>query len=130
MTLARLSPVQPVTAPSGRPTTYLLGWVSDLVAAFNLLSARTDSAVPTTRTVAAAGGLQGGGALAADVGLALYRVVVPVARLPLGGNAPGDWAYAVDGCKPGEAAGSGTGVPVFWSHSAWFSACGGVPVTA
>lgn len=130
MTLARLSAVQPVTGPSGRATLYLLGWIADLMAALDALSARTVNGVPSTRTVVAAGGLQGGGALAADVGLSLYRVAAPVAQLPLSGNTPGDWAYAVDGRKPGEAAGSGTGVPVFWSHTAWFSACGGAQVAA
>ncbi len=129
MTLARLSAAQPITAPSGRPTAYLLGWISDLVSTVNGMAGRLDGAACAARTVAASGGLQGGGTLASDVGLALYRAVAPVAQLPSSGNAPGDWAFAVDGRKPGEPAGAGTGTPVFWSHSAWFAVTGN-PVSA
>jgi hypothetical protein len=41
-----------------------------------------------------------------------------VAKLP---NAPsqGQQAYATNGRKVGESAGSGSGVPVYWSNGAW-----------
>lgn len=43
--------------------------------------------------------------------------VFTVADLPAGGN--GNVAYASNGRKVGEAAGFGTGVPVYFSGSAW-----------
>jgi len=52
-----------------------------------------------------------GGALADDVGVALYQVVTQVALLPTTGNFDGNWAYAVDGRKVGEGAGAGVGSP-------------------
>jgi hypothetical protein len=95
--------------------------------------AMASAAVPQGTVVAAAGGLQVGGALgdpdSGNVGVALYMAVTGVALLPAGAT-EGDWAYAVDGCKPGESSGSGTGVPVFWSDTAWISACSGAAVTA
>ena len=42
----------------------------------------------------------------------------------------GSMAYASDGCKPGEATGSGTGVPVFYSSEKWYSSCSGTVVTS
>ena len=75
------------------------------------------------------GGLQGGGALGGNVGLALYASISAVASLPAGVT-DGDWAYAVDGRKPGEGAGAGTGVPCFWSNGHWVAATSGAPVTS
>jgi len=91
------------------------------------------NAVPKGTVVAAAGGLQVGGTLGGpnggNVGIALYRAVTGVALLPAGA-AEGDWAYAVDGRKPGEGAGAGTGTPCFWSAGAWISVSSGAAVTA
>lgn len=44
----------------------------------------------------------------------------------------GAYAWATNGRKPGEGAGAGTGVPVFWnpSTSQWFSSLSGAQVTA
>lgn len=88
------------------------------------------AAVPQTTQVVAGGGLQVGGALSGNVGLTLYVAKAPVAALPTAGNAQGDWAYALDGRKPGESAGAGTGVPCFWSGSSWIAVTSGVAVTA
>lgn len=129
MTLARFSAAQPITGPSGRASVYLLGWLSELVSAVNASTTPVNDPAHSGCAVIAAGGLQGGGGLDADVGIALYRTVSSVAQLPSAGNRPGDWAYALDGRKPGEIAGAGTGVPVFWSHTTWFSVCG-APVAA
>ena len=63
-----------------------------------------------------------------NAGLAvLYTpTVYTVAALPTTG-ATGQFAFASNGRKPGEGAGSGTGVPVFWNPgtSTWFSYCSG-----
>jgi hypothetical protein len=89
------------------------------------------SAVPQGAEVNALGGLQNGGQLGGNLGLTLYSTSVAVADLPSGTElSQGDWAYAVDGCKPGEGSGAGTGVPVFWSAGNWVSACSGATVTA
>ncbi len=57
-------------------------------------------------------------------GIALLDIVnsYTVAGLPLAGAA-GQLAWAADGRKPGEGAGLGTGVFVFWNPdtSQWFS---------
>jgi hypothetical protein len=91
------------------------------------------NAVPQSTEVVAGGGLQIGGSLGGNVALALYRIKAVVAGLPATGNSEGDWAYALDGCKAGEAAGNGSGVPVWWSAPAgvggWFTGAGSV-VTA
>ena len=42
-----------------------------------------------------------------------------VALLPATGNFEGQLAYATDGRKTAEGAGSGTGVPVYWSAANW-----------
>ena len=125
MTLARLSALQPIVASSGRPTAYLLSLISDIVSAVNEIASAASAAVPATRNVVGVGGLHGGGPLSDEVGLALYRALAPVSRLPSAGLALGDWAFALDGRKPGEAAGAGTGVPVFWSRIGWCSVSGG-----
>lgn len=53
------------------------------------------------------------------------------ATLPLTGVA-GQFAWASNGRKPGEGAGLGTGVPVFWNPSTatWFSYLSGLVVTS
>ncbi|MDB5483463.1 MAG: hypothetical protein JWO83_4516 [Caulobacteraceae bacterium] len=88
------------------------------------------AAVPRATQVVAGGGLQAGGSLGGNVAVTLYRLKCVVAALPTSGNGEGDWAYAVDGRKPGEGAGSGTGVPCFWSNGHWIAATSGATVTA
>jgi len=103
-----------------------IGGQSDAVDAAMTLAA---GAAPQATLVVAAGGLQAGGDLTGNVGLALYAAVTTAAALPVTGLADGDWAYALDGRKPGEAGGAGTGVPVFFSGGAWISVCSGAMVT-
>jgi hypothetical protein len=88
------------------------------------------AAAPKSTQIVAGGGLQVGGALDGNVGIALYRTRSAVAALPASDNAEGDWAYAFDGRKPGEGAGSGTGVPCFWSNGHWVAVTSGATVTA
>jgi len=101
------------------------GAADGVAAAANLAAA----AAPQTRQVVAAGGLQFGGDLTGNVAVTLYVAIDGAANLPTAGLTIGDWAYAVDGRKPGEASGAGTGVPVFWSNGNWCSACSGAGVT-
>jgi hypothetical protein len=125
-----------VEPKSGRPTDYFFrawqaivartGGETDKVDAAHALAS---AAVPQGTEVVAAGGLQNGGALGGNVGVTLYRAVGPLANLPTTAIAQGDWAYCLDGRKPGEGAGAGTGVPVFWSAGSWISACSGAAVT-
>ncbi len=92
------------------------------------------AAAPKVTQVVASGGLHQGGALGGNVGIALYVTRDIVANLPTTGNAPGDLAYATDGCKAGETSGSGTGVPVWWTPGsptgAWHAFDSGAVVTA
>jgi hypothetical protein len=55
-----------------------------------------------------------------------------VASLPTTGNGNGAPAWASNGRKPGEGAGAGTGVPVFWNPTtgSWYSYLSGAPVAA
>ena len=60
-----------------------------------------------------------------------------VAQLPLGPDPAGQLGtfsgfprFAMDGCKPGEAAGKGTGCPVYYSNGAWRRYSDDQPVTA
>ena len=57
--------------------------------------------------------------------------VYTVAGLPATA-ANGQWAFASNGRKPSEGAGSGTGVPVFFNAAttSWFSYCSGAVVAA
>ncbi len=103
------------------------GGASDKVEAAHALAA---GATPRTTQVLGVGGLQVGGALSDHVAVALYRTMAVVASLPLAGNAEGDWAWALDGRKPGEGAAAGTGVPCFWSNGQWIAATSGAAVTA
>jgi hypothetical protein len=74
--------------------------------------------------------LQIGGALGGNVALAFYVTLTAVAALPATATV-GDWAYAVDGRKAGEGAGSGTGTPVFWDKSGhWIALDSGAAVAA
>ena len=130
MTLKTLSASTPIVGPGGRPSSYFLSWLSSVVGALNAASQLAAAAVQPTLNIVPTGGLQRGGSLSADVGVSMYRAMVTVAQLPMTGNTTGDWAYAVDGRKPGESDGNGTGTPVFWSVSAWFSATSGYQVSA
>ena len=104
-----------------------IGGMGDKVeAAFMAASA----AAPASAEVVASGGLQAGGPIGPNVGIALYVAMTDVASLPSAGINIGDWAYALDGLKPGEATGAGTGVPVFRSGAGWISACNGAAVSA
>lgn len=66
-----------------------------------------------------------GPTFAAPMVLASYTV----ANLPAG-LAAGAKAYATNGRKPGEAAGAGTGVEVFFDGTRWISTCSGTAVAA
>ncbi|HSZ51339.1 MAG TPA: hypothetical protein VK801_07195 [Caulobacteraceae bacterium] len=87
------------------------------------------SAAPASAEVVAGAGLQGGGQIGPNVPVALYSAITSVANLPPAA-AEGDWAYALDGRKAGEAAGAGTGVPCWWSNGAWCAVDGGAVVEA
>ncbi len=87
------------------------------------------AAAPAAAEVVAGAGLQGGGAIGPNAAVALYAAVTSVANLPASAG-EGDWAYAMDGRKAGEAAGSGTGVPVWWSNGVWNAVDSGAAVAA
>ncbi|MEO8927304.1 MAG: hypothetical protein ABI306_09085 [Caulobacteraceae bacterium] len=87
------------------------------------------NAVPQPTQVVAGGGLQIGGAMTGNVAVALYAAITAVALLPTNVN-QGDWAFAQDGRKNGEGAGSGTGVPCFWDGHAWKAVDTGATVSA
>ena len=65
------------------------GAANDAVAAASNLAA---AAVPQTRQIVAAGGLQLGGDLTDNVGVTLYIAIGATASLPTVGIAVGDWA--------------------------------------
>jgi len=130
MPLASLSASDPVVDTAGRPTRYFQALINNVISALNITSPLAAGAVPASRGVVAAGGLQGGGTLGAEVGLSLYSAVTTVAALPTTGNSVGDFAYAADGRKPGESAGAGTGVPVWWDGAHWYAVCSGAVVAA
>ncbi len=130
MTLRIISAASPIVGAGGRPSAYFLGWLSSIVEALNTATQLASAAAPTSLNIVPTGGLQRGGPLSDEVGVALYRAMTTVDQLPTMGNTPGDWAYAVNGRKPGESEAQGTGVPVFWSVSAWFSATSGSQVSA
>ena len=127
---------EPLVNANGTPTKRFFDWLcgargrlggdEDKVDAAHTLAA---AAVPQTTEVQAVAGLSGGGALSSNLGVTLYTVVTSVATLPASAN-EGDNAYAVDGRKPGEGSGAGTGCPVVWSNSAWNSFFSGAAVTA
>jgi hypothetical protein len=88
------------------------------------------AAAPASTEVLAGGGLQGGADLSGNVGIGLYSAICATASLPTAGVQTGDWAYTLDGRKPGEGAGAGTGVPVFRSAGAWYAVTSGAVVTS
>jgi len=88
------------------------------------------AAAPASTEVVAVQGLHLGGEIDGNVAIAMYRAIDIVANLPATGNTRGDLAYAFDGRKPGEGAGAGTGVPVFWSGIAWYAVTSGAMVTS
>lgn len=126
----------PLTNAKGFVT---VAWLPVLQALFNRTGGKFDkveaafttakAAAPATSEVVAGAGLQGGGAVGPNAAVALYCAVTSVALLPMSAN-EGDWAYAMNGRKTGQAAGSGTGVPVWWSNGAWIAVDSGAAVTA
>ena len=126
----------PMTDAQGRVTR---PWQAFWTGLYNRVGQTTDkidvahtlavAAVPQGTQVIATGGLQVGGALGGNVGLALYKAFTAVALLPASA-ALGDMAYAMDGRKNGEGAGSGSGTPVFWDGTAWIAFDSGTAVAA
>jgi hypothetical protein len=125
----------PLVGPDGRVTAAWQWWFAQMydrsggtVDKVDAASATASAAAPRTTQVVAGGGLQIGGDLGANVALALYVIKTTVADLPTDGVDEGDWAYALDGRKSGEASGSGTGVPVWWSTpggvGGWYTGAG------
>jgi hypothetical protein len=116
-----------------------LKWQTWFMAVWNRIGGQTDlvdaalstanAAAPGSTEVVAGAGLQQGGQLAGNVAIELYAAMTDVASLPTSANV-GDWAYALDGRKVGEASGSGTGVPVWWSGTAWYAVDSGAVVSA
>ena len=129
MTLPAFNFSQPLVDADGFASKPLRDWMAAVAGAVNAGATATGS-VPSTRNVVTVGGLHGGGALSADIGVRLYKVLTIVASLPMSGNANGDMAYALNGRKPAEGAGLGTGVVVFWSRTAWIAVTSGMAVTA
>ena len=127
MTLPAFNFAQPIVDANGYASKALQVWMKAVATAVN---ATAGVYVPTTRRVVGSGGIKGGGPLSDDVGLVWYRMVGAVSALPTTGNAIGDFAYALNGRKPGEGAGAGTGVPVWWNGAAWFAVTSGAAVTA
>ncbi|MGI8839952.1 MAG: hypothetical protein ACR2F8_04075 [Caulobacteraceae bacterium] len=101
------------------------GTVDKIDAAHALATA----AVPQGTQVIATGGLQVGGPLGGNVGVALYAAVTSVALLPASANL-GDWAFALDGRKAGEGAGAGSGTPAWWDGANWIAPDSGAAVAA
>ena len=127
----------PLTDASGRPSRVWQTFIQALYERSGGYSDKIDAAHAAALAAASGaarvfgiGGLHAGGALTGDVALSLYRAVAPVTSLPTAGNADGDWAYAVDGRKAGEAAGAGSGVPVWWSGGRWFAVDSGAAVAS
>jgi hypothetical protein len=124
-----LSAATPIVGPGGKATAYFIGWLSGIADALNAAQQQASAAAPNTLNIVPTGGLQRGGPLSTDVGVSLYRTMTTVAQLPMTGNSTGDWAYALDGRKPGESSGTGTGTPVFWSVSSWICVSSGFQVS-
>jgi hypothetical protein len=127
---------RPIVTPDGLVTRAFRNWITGV---YNRLGQGADkvdaahaaalAAVPQGTEVIASGGLQVGGALGGNVGLALYVVFTAVAMLPAEANL-GDWAYALDGRKDGEGSGAGTGTPCWWDGTAWKAPDTGATVAA
>ena len=130
MTLQSFNFSAPIADADGHASHAFRVWMTAVGEAAAQALALAQAAVPGERRVIAAGGLQVGGALASDVGVAFYKIKTTVAQLPATTTAAGDWAWALDGRKPGEGAGAGTGVPCFWSNGAWIAVTSGAAVTA
>lgn len=130
MAFPKLSALNAIVDPKGKATQYFMGWINDLIDVVMVSKVKSDAAVDVTRNVIASGGLHGGGNLTDEIGVWLYRAKSAVAGLPSLGMSEGDWAYALDGRKPGEGAGAGTGLPVYRSGGAWMSIHSGSAVTA
>ena len=138
--LPQLDFTRPLVDERGYASRSFQGWVASadarLGGRFDKVEAAhsiATSAAPQTTQVIAGGGLQAGGSLTGNIGLALYAAMAPLASLPTTGLAEGDIAYALDGRKAGEGAGAGTGVPCWWSVVAgtggWYAFGSGALVT-
>ena len=130
MTLPLFNFSQPIIDRDGFPTKPFSDWMRAMQSQGSASATLAAGAVPSSRNVVATGGLHVGGALGDDVGLALYRALTGVSSLPTTGNAEGDLAYALNGRKPGEGAGLGTGVVCFYSTGQWYAVTSGAVVTA
>lgn len=120
-----------ITESDGHAARWFRALVQSIIDTINATHATAGSAVQQGSQVVTAGGLQGGGAFGGNVGLALYRAIDSVAVVTaLTGMAPGDWAFALDGRKNGEAAGAGTGTPCYWDGVAWRAVDTGATVAA
>jgi len=129
---------QPIVNPDGTASRWFQTWITGAyqrlggsVDKVDAAAATAGAAVPQATEVVAGSGLQAGGALNGNVGLALYAFRASVAELPTStAFSDGDFAYAIDGRKVGEASGAGTGVPVWWSNGAWCAVDSGAVVAA
>ena len=128
---------QPIVDANGRASRWFQKWINTMLARtggatdkIDAIATTAAAAVPQTTEVVAGGGLQVGGALSGNVGLALYAIQAAVAALPTAALSEGDFAYALDGRKVGEASGAGTGVPVWWSNGGWYAVDSGAVVAA
>jgi hypothetical protein len=128
---------QPLVSADGTAARWFQRWVTAVYRRIGATQDKVDAAhatamaaVPQTTQVVAGGGLHVGGALNSNVGLTFYADVCAVAALPTSGFSEGDFAYALDGRKPGESAGSGTGVPVWFSGGSWYGVASGAVVTS
>lgn len=121
----------------GRPTTHMqfvirgfdrrLGGRTDKL---NATKTTADAAAPGTAEVVPGAGLQGGGAIGVNAAVSLYCYEGPVAGLSSLSQRTGDWAYATNGRKAGEGAGSGSGTPVWFDGASWIAPDTGTGVTA
>lgn len=130
MTIPPFNSAEPIVSDTGTATQVFRRQMTALIDAANDTATLAAAAVTQGTRVIASGGLQVGGALGPDVGVALYAVKTTVALLPTATRADGDWAYAKDGRLPGQGAGAGTGVPCFYSRGVWIAVTSGAAVTA
>jgi hypothetical protein len=138
MSTVMLGPVPRIlVGPTGAPTQEFSAWLQALRNRTGGAADKVDAAHVTAGGAASAavqivalGGLHAGGDLSGNLAVVLYRAHGAVADLPIAGSAEGDWAYAVNGRKASEAAGAGTGVPVWFSQGGWYAVDSGLAVAA
>ncbi|HEY5107213.1 MAG TPA: hypothetical protein VII73_10655 [Caulobacteraceae bacterium] len=124
----------PIVDQAGFPTRWFRFFIQAVFSALRTdltaTMAAVDAAAPASALVVATGGLKQGGPIGPNAAVALYSALTTVAMLPTSGMAEGDWAYALNGRKAGEGAGSGTGTPVFYSRGSWVAVDSGATVAA